>query len=264
MLDQLQAPWGTYACEESTLYEWQTGPLKIWVKRSNLEWQLAHELAQDEESIEQLWQKLDTEPENLSWEKWAFSNPHENIIFRPVMPDRPLVVKTLTPTHIPANMKAVFYVNIPLCAMVETRKDFETAQLDSISSVTLSDTWFGNNFEGSLCYALKTRAVRLVEDIKPQPHRALCPILIENKASVTLPLQKICVHAKCLNIYASENQFWTNQINVKFLGKGIQSKVYYENTPPSELKNPVLICEASERHESSFLKTLGQSFVDLF
>ena len=261
---ELQAPWGTYACKENTSYEWQAGPLRIFLKRGNLEWQLAHEIVENEELAECRWQSLEQEPEEISWQKWAFSNAHENVIFEPAMPDRPLVVKTLTPTHIPAGMTVVFYVNIPMWAMVKTQQGSEIVQLTSISSVTLSDTWFGNNFEGDLCYALKTRAVRSVEEIKPQPHRTLCPILIANKANETLPLQKICVHAGYLNVYASDNKFWTNQISVNFLGKGVPSKVHYEKTPPSELKNPTLICKAMERHESNFFKTLGQSFVDLF
>ena len=262
--DKQQAPWGTYTCEEDVFYMWQAGPLKVWCKRSSLEWQLAHELIEDEELSEHLWQRLDQEPENVSWQKWTFSKPHENVVFRPVMSDRPLVVKTLTPTHIPAGMEAVFYVNIPLCAMVETRNDSETTELMSISSVTLSNTWFGNNFEGDLCYALKTRAVRLAKDAKPQTHRALCPIFIANRAHETLPLQKICIHARYLNIYASESQFWTDRISVSFHGKGIPSKVHYGSAPPSELKDPVLICKAPEHYESGFFKTLGQSFIDLF
>ena len=264
MSDQQQTPWKTYTCEEGVLYLWQVGPLKVWCKRSSLEWQLAHELVEDEELTEHLWQSSDQEPEGLSWQKWTLSKSHENIVFRPVMSDRPLVVKTLTPTHIPAGMKAVFYVNIPLCAMIEIKKDSETTELTSFSSVTLSDTWFGNNFEGDLCYALKTRAVRLAEDLKPQPHRALCPIFIANKANETLPLQKICIRAKYLNIYSSDGPFWTNQISVSFHGKGIPSKVYYESIPPAKLKDPVLICKAPEHYESGFFKTLGQSFIDLF
>jgi hypothetical protein len=257
-------PWGTYTCEADVCYSWQSGPLKVWLKRSPLEWQLAHELSEDEELTEYQWQSLDLDPEGVSWQKWAFSNPHEEVVFRPVMPERPLVVKTLTPTYIPADMEAVFYVNIPLCAMIETQKNSHTAKFESISSVTLSDTWFGNNFEGNLCYALKTRAVRTAEEVKPQPHRALCPISIANKAHETLPLQKICIHAKYLNIYASNSQLWTNRISVSFLGKGVPSKVHYAHTPPAELEKPVLVCKSMERYESGFFKTLGQSFIDLF
>ena len=265
MSGKQQVPWKTYPCEEDVLYMWQAGPLKVWVKRYNLEWQLAHEIIEDEELNEHLWQILDQTPQNVSWQKWAFSQHYKDVTFRQNMPERPLVVKTLTPTHIPAGMAATFYVNIPLCATIETQNDSgTTTKLISISSVTLSDTWFGNHFEGNLCYALKTKAVRQVEKAKPQPHRALCPIFIANKTSEMLPLQKICIHAKHLNIYADDDRFWTNRINVSFLGKGLPSKVHYESTPPSELKNSVLIREAPERFEHSFFKTLGQSFIDLF
>lgn len=265
MLDKQKAPWKTYACEEGASYVWQAGPLKVWFKRSSLEWQLAHEVFEDEELNENLWQILDKEPENVSWQRWVFSKSYKDITFKQSMPERPLVVKTLTPTHIPAGMEATFYVNIPLCAAIETQNSSgTTTKLTSISSVTLSDTWFGNYFEGNLCYALKTKAVRRVEDAKPQPHRALCPIFIANKTHETLPLQKICVHAKYLNIYANDDRFWTNRISVSFLGKGVPSKVRYESTPPSEAKDSFLISSAPERFEHSFFKTLGQSFIDLF
>ena len=263
--DHQKAPWKTYTCEENILYLWQAGPLKVWLKRSNLEWQLAHELCEEEDSTESQWQKIDDEePEDVSWERWAFSKPHEEIAFLPAMQERPLVVKTTTPTHIPSGMEAVFYVNIPMCAKVETRTSNEKTELLSVSSVTLSDTWFGNNFEGDLCYALKTKAVRSVSDAKPQPHRALCPILIANKADEPLPLQKICIRANYLNVYASDNRFWTNRISVNFLGKGVPSRVHYGTAPPAELKDPTLVYQASKRYESGFFKTLGQSFIDLF
>lgn len=170
----------------------------------------------------------------------------------------------MTPTHIPSGMEAIFYVNIPMCAKVETETSIQTTELLSVNSVTLSNTWFGDNFEGDLCYALKTKAVRSVKDATPQPHRALCPILIANKADEPLPLQKICIRAKYLSVYASDNRFWTNQISVSFLGKGLVSKVHYDHNPPAELKDPRLICQAPKRYESGFFKTLGQSFIDLF
>ena len=160
------------------------------------------------------------------------------------------MVKTTTPTHIPSGMEAVFYVNIPMCAKVETRTSNEKTELLSLSSVTLSDTWFGNNFEGDLCYALKTKAVRSVSDA--------------NKADEPLPLQKICIRANYLNVYASDNRFWTNRISVNFLGKGVPSRVHYGTAPPAELKDPTLVYQASKRYESGFFKTLGQSFIDLF
>ena len=246
MSNRQQAPWGTYACDDSTFYLWQAGPLRIWVQRYGFEWQLASELFEDEELTEHYWQSLDQEPEGISWQKWVFSKPCENLVFRPAMPDRPLVVKTLIPTHIPAGMEAVFYVNIPLYAVVEIQKDSKSTELTSIGSVTLSNTWFGNNFEGDLCYALKTKAVRLTEDIKPQPHRAVCPIFIANKANETLPLQKICIHAKYLNIYTSDHKFWTNRISVSFMGKGVPSKVHYASTPPEGLKKTGSGLQSSE------------------
>ena len=49
MSGKQQVPWKTYPCEEDVLYMWQAGPLKVWVKRYNLEWQLAHEIIEDEE-----------------------------------------------------------------------------------------------------------------------------------------------------------------------------------------------------------------------
>lgn len=262
--DRQNTPWSTYTCKGAGLYEWQVGPLKVWLQRSKLEWRVAHEILEDEDSDVHHWKSLGKEPKSASWQRWAFSTPYEKIVFTPFMPDRPLVVKTHIPTHIPAGMEAVFYVNIPLCARIAAKRDSATTELVSISSVTLSDTWFGTNFGGDLCYALKTQAVRTVDETKPQPHRALCPISIANKANEALPLQKICIRAKCLNIYASDNRFWTNKISVNFLGKGMSSRVYYNDTPPAELNEPVLIHKASDRYEGGFFKTLGQSFIDLF
>jgi len=256
--------WNTFTCEEHKCYLWQTGPLKIWVKRIGQDWLIANESQPEETLTLTPWSMAVNEPSNLPWQRWSFNKIHEKLEVTPCMPDRPLVVKTRVLTSLPPGADATFYVGIPLWISLEAVSKTEKAAMTRHSSLTLSNTWFGNQYEGEFCYALKTRAVRALAEATVMPHRALCPIVIHNKEDIPLPIQKICIRAKHLNIYQSEKQIWTNRINVTFKGDGISSKVVYDDKPPSEAKTPILLKNAEEKPASGLIHTLGQSFVDLF
>lgn len=255
--------WNTFTCVESNCYLWQTGPLKVWIKRIGRDWLIASENRPEETPASTPWSLTEKEPSNLSWQRWTFNRIHEKVEVKPCMPDRPLVVKTHAPTNLPPGVDATFYVSIPLWVSFRITSS-EMSEINRYCGVTLSNTWFGNHEEGEFCYALKTRAVRNLADARNLPHRALCPVVIHNKAEMPLPIQKICIRAKHLNIYQSEKQIWTNRINVSFRGDGLSSKVEYDDEPPMEAKYPILLNTAEEQAESGVLHTLGQTFGDLF
>lgn len=264
---QNRPPWNVFTCEEQVCYLWQAGPLKIWLKRIDCDWLIANELTGEENNATDWSQVVDKEePSSLKWKRWPFNRKYEQIEISPVMSDRPLVVKTHIETSLPPGVTANFYVNLPLSAKLSVVSNPQHLEVVRQNSVALSNTWFGNHYHGELCYALKTRAIRKTIEASILPHRALCPVTISNKTEVALPIQKICVRAKHLNLYSSNQQLWTNRIKVIFRGEGLTSQVIYEKTPPNEIESPTPtpVQKAEEKPENGFLSTLGNSFMDLF
>ena len=75
--------WNTFTCKENNCYLWQTGPLKIWMKRMGQDWLIANENRVEESPRTPQWSLLEEEPLNLSWQRWTFNQVHENIEITP-------------------------------------------------------------------------------------------------------------------------------------------------------------------------------------
>lgn len=258
-----QAIWDEFKCEVSKVYLWQDGPLSVWLKRLNNDWLVASKLDPESETA-MSWSYLDDEPEALDWKRWVMDKGHPTIQTTPVMPDRPLVVKTRIPSNLPQGVKTSFYVSIPVGVKLSVLSGSDTVELTRINTVTLSSTWFGDHLEGLLCYALKTKAVRDLAESIALPHRAICQVNIQNDSEISIPIQKICIRAKHLDIYMANGRLWTNKINVTFRGEGLNSRVDYKNTTPEEAKDPVLLQKAEEAPPSDFLRTISHNLMEAF
>jgi len=259
----VNAMWNTFSCDNNVLYQWQNGPLKIWLKRTANDWLLASDTF-IEEDAQTGWSQLLEEPAGLEWKRWPFNDMFDQVALIPVMPDRPLVVKTRIESNLPPGVKAMFYVHISLHVKVSAVLKNRMVEMIRLPTITLSNTWFGDNFGGELCYALKTRAVRDQRDATFAPYRAVCPVLIHNDSDTALPIQKICIRAKHLNIYQTPERLWTNQVNVTFRGEGLTSRVDYKTTLPVEIQDARLLQEAEEKPQNNIISTLGHGFLNIF
>lgn len=255
--------WNTFTCSENTVYLWQNGTLKVWFKRTNNDWLIASKTSPAHEDLTIL-TELEKEPEQIEWSRWSLGNDANQITFSQEMTDRPLLVKTLITSHLPPGTSATFYTSIPLAVKISIVQKNKTTELLRLNSLQLSNTWFGDNFAGELCYAFKTKALREHQHATKAPYRAICPVMIQNDANLALPIQRICIRVKNLNIYKGAQHFWTNRVNVNFRGNGLPSRLEYEKSAPEELKDAVLVKKAEEVPENKFLSTLGHSFLNIF
>jgi len=243
-------PWAPRHLEDGASLLWHCGPMQIHARRGGADWSLASRTINDHPDKEQ--------PEDVAtadWTHWPLGREESVIRFRPVLPDRPLVVKPENPLMIPTSVEVSFFISIPVSVEVLAGKDDARAlTLATYPSLRLSDTWFGSKSDGSLCYALKTPARRRIEDVVRAAHLALCPVLVVNQSKETLQCEMINVDGKFLEMYLGPEGLWTNPVKVSYQGRDGISQVDFDYHPPKGFSGLVQIAEARERPQRGFLR----------
>jgi len=227
--------WKPQKIQSNQCLHGQIGPLRLWLKQADDELHIAVERVPDTES------KLETkvfepmkgsEPKGLDWGRWVVGTNADTIKLIPLTPDRPVVVRPEVPLKIPTNHEALFFVSFPIWVRIVAGKSSQL-NLYEVPSVLLSNIWFGDPMSGELCYSLRSRARRKINNSEPSPHRAICPVRIRNLSTKQLDIERFCVHVEHLKIYNGSDKLWTNEINITFKGENEVSQVQYAQSPPT-------------------------------
>ena len=226
--------WQPHQIEQDQCLEAQVGPLQLWLRRSGDEIRIASKHRKDTESLLKavpLHPAAERKPAGLDWSRWVCGDC-DQIGLMPVTPDRPVVVRPEVPLKIPPGREALFFVGLPLWVQI-TAGDTTKVQLCEVSSVTLSNIWFGDPMSGDLCYSLRTRARREISDSQAEPHRTVCPVTIRNAAVSQVDIDRFCVHVAHLSIYPGSLRLWTNGVKISFRGDSEVSQLEYAETTPN-------------------------------
>ena len=238
-----QSHWLAINIAENEAAIWSVEDISVYAQRVTGDWMLAR-AASESIPIEQVARKITWLPINLDWKRWALEHEAPEVRFCPAFPDRPLVVKTRIPVIVPPKTTVELYVNLPIWLEVSVSQGSKYYTLDTIAPTTLSNTWYGTHFEGQLCYALKSRPRRSLEDLSEEPLRAVCLFKIRNSSKVSLPVEKIRIDPAHLSLYQSNRRLWTNCVTVTFKGDEEHSEIDYDDSAPRDLDEPTLIRES--------------------
>ncbi|MDT8388908.1 MAG: hypothetical protein RRC34_00180 [Lentisphaeria bacterium] len=195
----------------------QFGPLDVRIKRVGDELTIGWRY----DRLGETRLSLDTEParwtDDVDWKRWVGGAEFDRLIFKPIMPDRPIVVRPEMPVSLLPKETAMFFVGVPSFISVCVGK--HEKQLCDIPTSILSNTWFGETtVDGALCYGLKTTAKREHNQLLNHPFRVICPIRIKNASSEILDIESLCLPVKHLSVYLGETRLWGNQETVEFRG----------------------------------------------
>ena len=249
--------WEPATIEENVLYQADFSNLSMWLKRSGEDWYLASrrpERATTPGPLRAL--KGRRIPEGLDFSRWVVGGDVSTVRFVPAMPDRSIVVRPAIALRVPGGRHTEFFTSIPVWIRVVAESD-EDITLCELPSIVLSNTWFGEATAGELCYALRTRAVRTLQEIEPRADAAICPISIRNLAPNELDFERLCLRVEYLSVYQSAGRLWTNELEVRFQGEEQTSQVSIGREAPALAPNPVKVCGARQMADKTLLK---QSF----
>lgn len=218
-------PWQVYTLEPDLCYHAVIGSLHIWIKHVQQDWYVAHERALKESGSTKLNVSRERKKQaGLTWNRWATGEGTSTVQLRPAMPDRPVVIRPEHLLKVAAGSKTRLFIDLPVWVRIEVGL-VNPVTLCELSTVVLSNTWFGDTTAGELCYALKTAAPGTLDELQPKVHQAICPVSITNKSLAELDFQSLCVRTEHLSIYRGSSALWTNRVEVEFRGVGQVSRV---------------------------------------
>ncbi len=235
--------WLSIPLGENEAAIWSIENVTVYAQRVSGDWMLARDES-DEARPEQQVRKILSIPIGLEWKRWALNQTAKEIRFWPSLPDKPVVVKTKIPVIVPPNTSIELYINIPVWLEVSVSQGDEYYTLDNLVPSRLSNTWYGTLFEGQLCYAIKSRARRALEDLDNDPLRAACLFRINNQSNDPLPIEKIRILPEHLGLFQSLERLGTSSVTVDFRGQDRGSEISYQTGAPEFLLDGRLVREA--------------------
>jgi hypothetical protein len=147
----------------------------------------------------------------------------------PRPPDRPVIARTEVPLTVPAGGHARVYVGVPVWLAVN---DGEVLLLER-PALRLSDTWFGTNREGTLCYATRTHLSMDRAAIPLRAYRALLTAQVHNRGADDLVLERVRIPAPSLALHAGTDRLWASEVRIE-RAEGADARVTVLDGPPDE------------------------------
>ncbi|MBW6535970.1 MAG: DUF432 domain-containing protein [Mariniphaga sp.] len=149
-----------------------------------------------------------------------------SLVIAPSLPVKPLVFKG-SKLHVSPGLKLTFFLKIPLTVQLYFSKNQPENLLKEIPVKRLSDTWFGEPFDGEPAFALGNDFFQAPEEINLSPYETICPVTILNNSQGVLEVERLIIRTGNLALYKNENKIVTSQLVIEYKGKDIISSASY-------------------------------------
>jgi hypothetical protein len=228
---------GDFEIAQGQVGVWRIGPLRLQVRHAAGEWRVCHERGDDP------WQadvSVRISPgegcDEQAVERYIAADNSPRFTLQPLLPDRSLVTRPVSPVYVPADEVVRLYVSIPVwlrLAVGERQKP-----LTELATIRLSDTWFGPSpMNGELCYALRSRCRLALEPETLLAYRAITPLVIRNKADQALLLERVNVPVRQLSLFAEPGgQLWTSEVALERTEDGQFANLRIDADAPAEAR----------------------------
>jgi len=248
--------WGEADVAVGKTYHLRIGGFHLWVSRYASEWRLATrwEESDDDQPID--WERAEIGngvPDDADQERYVMKRTQSLLRISPVLADRPVISRPVTPFFLPQNETTTVYVSSPLWLEVTVHPT--KTKLREFPIVRPSDTWFGpSTLEGELSYAMRTSARLELENVPQRPHRAITPVIIINQADSHLLLERMSIPVPYLPLYNSDDGFlWTPEITLTRQEDTEMAALKIASHPPGLAKDPNKLQEARAKVNQGIL-----------
>lgn len=260
--------WGEFSLKEGETGCWHIGPTHFWLTHRTHEWRVCHESQPDPLEMQtSVHVPLDSAAQSdfeqntitgatvLRFVKQASEN---QVSVLPALADRPMVIRPETPLSILPEQTVTLYVSTPLWVQFHV-KDRLMADLPSLRP---ADTWFGpSTREGELCYTSRTSARLVLDDIPQRMNRAVTPMVVRNRGSDLLQLERVQLPVQHLTLYRSIHNFlWTSPVEVVREPDQQSVSIDIQPTPPSEASQPEVFIKPRVALRTTIINRIGGWF----
>lgn len=222
----------------------QTGYFTLAAKRENDGWLLL-QIPESEE-------KGNQNPD-FSGADFFQSGKSNKLIISPDFPGKPLVFKG-TRLHVSPNQRLNFYLKIPLTIQIYFSKKLPENLLKEFPVKRLTDTWFGEVFNGEPAFAMGSEFFFSMEEIECSEFEAICPINIYNNSSSVLEVERLIIRVENLALYQNENKLITSQVAIEYKGKDIISSASYHYSKNIQGENAEILLKPRIENSKNLLK----------
>ena len=207
--------WGNFQLAIGQMGFWQIGPSSFSIHRLKQEWRIVYSEGTDpycDELVVNVPVPSNEDDTTTSLRRYIFQSTSSNLTLTPVLVDRSVVVRPMTPFSIREGQEVTLYVTTPLWVRVEV--EGVVFPLRDVPTLRLSDTWFGSDtLSGELCYASKLAGRLSLEDVHKFPYRVISPLRVRNRSSKPLLIERVKLPLQYLSIYDSKDHLlWTQTV----------------------------------------------------
>ncbi len=158
---------------------------------------------------------VETPSHDLDWQRWDRGPNDVKLRFRPVFPDRPVIIRPRAPLHLSPRAKALFYIGIPAFIELHAHSEGQYERLSAWPSEPLSNSWHGTPTAGTLCYSVKTRARREFIPEDWQEMSIISTVEIANSGTLILPFQRLFFETGHLAVFERGGRLWANHARIR-------------------------------------------------
>ncbi|MDD5719189.1 MAG: hypothetical protein PHQ53_05840 [Candidatus Krumholzibacteria bacterium] len=236
--------WQPWQVPQNHTLHGRLGPLALQVHHVQGEWRIASTTSVEQR--EPTCAEITVRPgcgDAEQWERILLARADSQLALKPLLADRPVVIRPRQAIVLPGGEETVMYMSTPISVRLEVGQP--PVVLREVSSVRLSDTWFGpSTREGELCYAGKTGALHTLAEVPQRVHRALTPVHIRNKGNSPLPLDKVSLPVPVLSLYGTPDGYlWTEGVTLVRSGESDMAALKVDSGPPAYAGQVTLISD---------------------
>lgn len=206
-----------FRLDEGQVLYLRFGPLDVYIGHFPQEWRVSWFSTNDylDTSFKVALPFAEKVPEDLlSQNRYTYSRPSNSFIkLTPVLGDLPFVARPTKPLMVLPGETVKIYMSIPLFLKVESEDPYHV--LEEIPALQSPKTWFGESTRaGEVCYSTRIKAVLDKKELVHRPYRAMSKLIIENRGSDALHVEKLKVPAPFLALFQDEEgHFFTSVIH---------------------------------------------------
>lgn len=236
------------------------GPLGLRLHRSGHEWLLGIEKGAADDTRTDAGIDLEETPPLAGALRYVYRDSTNLAVFRPMLADRPVVIRPRQPLSVLPGQEAIFYVTTP--SWVGVRVGAAETLLQECPSERMSETWFGpDTVIGELCYATPTHARNRLDELPLRPHRVVTPVRIENRAETHLPVEKLSLPVPLLSVYGgNDGSLWTESVHMLRSTDSDMAALHVEPGPPPHARGAVRIGGPRQAQRTGLVRAFSGLF----
>lgn len=249
-MEDNNAIWGMQKLETNAVALHRVGPLSIWLERAGDELHYAFSRKESD-----LGSAKAAKPEHIEWSRWVCGEGELDLELAPVLPPRPVVVRPAMPMQIMPGHHLLFFVSIPVYVagiLVASGGGSRVTAFEE-PTVVLSNSWYGKPADGTLCYALRTRARRSLEELRRDANLAICPLELVNESNKPLLFERVLLRSRFMGMYRGTQYIWTSGARLVYHGEDPLPELNYVAGPPAYDEASDCLAEPKEQLKRGML-----------